>query len=182
MTLAQQHTLCLNVEEWGTILAIYINNNVSDTASINLTVAYAYIDRSVFNAGLGAITTNQVSLSSSSSFLSDPPTFTLFGDTSGGPPTTYTWTRNGQVITNNATFSISIQVNEGIALPTRFEESHYRSTLTVTGRLPGVYQYSVTNRATPGMVTGTFIIDGNDYYNPQQNFCLNCSDPSYVCS
>ena len=109
-------------------------------------------------AGRGAITTNQVSLSSSSLFLSDPPTFTLFGDTSGGPPTTYTWRRNGQVITNNATFNISIQASENDA---SFRENLYRSTLTVTGRLLGEYQYSVTNRATPTMVTDSYnIIQG----------------------
>ena len=111
-------------------------------------------------SGRGAITTNNVSLSSSS-FCSS--TFTLFGDTSGGPPTTYTWTRNGQVITNSSSYSISIQLNEDIMDEyTRFQDSHYRSTLTVTGRLPGVYQYSVTNRATPSTVTG--------YY-------LNCAEP-----
>ena len=104
--------------------------------------------------GRGTITANQVSLSSSS-FQSDPPTLTLLGATIGGPPTTYTWTRNGQVISNSASYSISIQVEQSIA---GFQNSRYRSTLTVTGRLPGVYQYSVTNRATSGMVTGTFTI------------------------
>ena len=107
----------------------------------------------------GAITTNQVSLSSSSSLMSDPPIFTLFGDTNGGPPTTYTWTRNGQVITNNASYSISIQVNRDTG--DVFRDSLYRSTLTVTGVLPGEYQYSVTNRATSGMVTDQMNIEGN---------------------
>ena len=112
--------------------------------------AFILIDR-------GAITTNQIILSSSSSFTSDPPIFTLVSDTSGGPPTTYTWTRNGQVITNNASYSISIQVIQESS--DVFQESHYRSTLTVTGVLPGVYQYSVTNRATSGMVTNQMTIE-----------------------
>ena len=113
------------------------------------------------DTGHGAISMNLVTISSSSSsFTSDPPTFTLFGNTSGGPPTTYTWTRNGQVITNNATYSISLQVDIS---HTRFQNSHYRSTLTVTGRLPGVYQYSVTNRATSGMVTDQITIEGPNY-------------------
>ena len=103
--------------------------------------------------GRGAISGNQVSLTS---FQSDTPTFTLLGATSGGPPTTYTWTRNGQVITNSASYSISIQVERSNA---GFQDSRYRSTLTVTGRLPGVYQYSVTNRATSSMVTNTFTIE-----------------------
>ena len=101
----------------------------------------------------GHISGNQVSLTS---FQSDPPTFTLLGATSGGPPTTYTWTRNSQVITNSASYSISIQV---VHSPYGFQDSRYLNTLTVTGRLPGVYQYSVTNRATSGMVTGTFTIE-----------------------
>ena len=108
--------------------------------------------------GRGAISTAEVSLSSSS-FLSDPPTFTLFGVTSGGPPTTYTWTRDDQVISNNDSFAIiSIAVNEDNNR--RLRDSLYRSTLTVTGRLPGVYQYSVTNRATTNMVTGSFTVEG----------------------
>ena len=77
------------------------------------------------------------------------------------PQLTLNWTRNGQVITNSASYSISIQVersNDG------FQNSRYRSILTVTGRLPGVYQYSVTNRATSGMVTDTFIIESKIYY------------------
>ena len=77
------------------------------------------------------------------------------------PPTTYTWTRNGQVITNSASYGISIQVDRS---PDGFQNSRYRSTLTVTGRLPGVYQYSVTNRATSGMVTRTFTIESMMLY------------------
>ena len=52
-------------------------------------------------------------------------------------------------------YSIYIQVERS---PAGFQNSRYRSTLTVTGRLPGVYQYSVTNRATSGMVTDTLTI------------------------
>ena len=69
-----------------------------------------------------------------------------------------TWTRNGQVITNNASYSISIQVRQGSS--DMFQDSHYRSRLTVTSRLPGVYQYSVTNRATFGMVIDQMNIQG----------------------
>ena len=114
--------------------------------------------------GHGVITTNRLSLSSSS-FLTDPPTFTLFGDTSGGPPTTYTWTRNDQVISNNASYNISIhaQVNNTSVRMS----SQYRSILTVTGRLPGVYQYSVTNRATSAMITNSTTIEGIQMHNLQ---------------
>ena len=108
------------------------------------------------HADRGAITINHIS----SSFPSHLSAFTLFGATSGGPPTTYTWTRNGQVITNSASYSISIEAREDEETSgSTFQSSRYRSTLIVTGRLPGVYQYSVTNRATSGMVTDTFTIE-----------------------
>ena len=99
---------------------------------------------------------NQVSLSSSSF----PSTFTLVGDTSGGPPTSYTWTRDGVNITNGESLSISLSLNK--SNPRRFMDSLYVSTLTVTGRYPGVYGYSVTNRAQPttGLLTDHFTIEG----------------------
>ena len=106
----------------------------------------------------GVITTNQVSLSSSS-FLGDPPTFTLIGETRGGPPTLYTWTRNAGQITNSSSFSISISVKSSAV--ERFRESVYVSTLVVRGNLPGVYQYSVTNRAmTNSRINGSLSIEG----------------------
>jgi hypothetical protein len=44
--------------------------------------------------------------------------------------------------------------------PARFRESIYVSTLTVTGRYPGVYGYTVGNRATPTTLRNTFTIEG----------------------
>ena len=101
------------------------------------------------------------------------PSFTLAGDTEGGPPETYTWTRNGVSITNNDSLSISIGVN-GVTDPSAYDNSRYRSTLTVTGRLPGVYQYSVSNRATPNTLISNINIEGNDIYtrSPNSRLCL----------
>ena len=80
--------------------------------------------------------------------------FTLAGDTRGGPPTTYIWTRDGVVIDNEGPFNISIALN-GCGVMVN-QESHYRSTLTVTGDLPGMYQYSVANRATSTPLTQSY--------------------------
>ena len=91
---------------------------------------------------------NRVFLSSFS-FLTDTLTFSLVGDTSGGPPTSYTWTRYGVEVTDGGPFSISLSLNE--SNPRRFMDSLYVSTLTVTGRYPGVYGYSVTNRASTAL-------------------------------
>ena len=102
-------------------------------------------------------------------FMADPPSFTLIGDTTGGPPVNNTWTRNGEVITDGGSYSISLAVNEvntyrlgnaGLFDGAILEESRYRSTLTVTGNLPGVYVYSVINRAMSAPRTASFIIEG----------------------
>ena len=101
-----------------------------------------------------------------SAFGNDPPTFTLRGDTSGGPPETYIWRRNGQEISDGYTYSISIRVNDVFSrIPTSMtatvnQESRYRSTLVVTGDQPGVYEYSATNRATNATVVDSFNIQG----------------------
>ncbi len=117
-----------------------------------------------FPTGRGAITINEVTLQSSS-FTATPPTFTLYGNTSGGPPVEYTWTRNGAVITNNDSYIISVTLNYHVSTGTRnlLSNAFYRSILIVTGVLPGVYQYSVNNKATPTSMDENFNIEGNRY-------------------
>ena len=100
--------------------------------------------------------------------MADPPSFTLLGDTRGGPPEISTWTRNGEVINDNDSYSISLavyEVNRIDVFAVDFDDailqqSRYRSTLTVTGNLPGVYVYSVMNRAMSAPRTASFTIEG----------------------
>lgn len=108
----------------------------------------------VFSLGHGAITSNQVTLSLSS-FLTDPPIFTLAGETSGGPPVNYAWTRGGEEVTRD----ISISVKESD--PAKFRDSLYVSVLVVIGRYPGEYAYIVSNKATTSNVSASFTIEGN---------------------
>ncbi len=94
--------------------------------------------------------------------MATPPTFTLYGDTGGGPPVEYTWTRNGAVVSNGEGVAISIEINNDAGTThERLSNAFYRSTLIVTGVLPGVYQYSVNNKATPSSVNQDFNIEGN---------------------
>ena len=87
--------------------------------------------------------------------------FQLFGDSTGGPPTTNYWTRNGASITNNSTFSISISFT-GSHDDAGHRAANYTSTLTVTDRQPGMYKYHVSNRRTTGIMTSQNVtIDGN---------------------
>ena len=119
----------------------------------------------------GVITTNTVTLDTSSSpFPGNPPTFTLYGDTERGPPVTSTWTRDGVEITDSTSFSISLRVNTILEdspfgpnnNDAAFSNSRYRSTLTVTGSLPGNYQYSVNNRAMTNPRVDSFVIEGTN--------------------
>ena len=73
----------------------------------------------------------------------EPPVFTLTCVTTGGPPTTVTWTRDGTAIDyqSNSSFRFSRTVTDFIA-------ATYNNTLTVTGNFPGRYSISAQNRNT----------------------------------
>ena len=96
----------------------------------------------------------------SSPFTTNPISFQLFGESTGGPPTTSYWTRNNVTITNNSTFSISISFT-GPFNDDGYSAANYQSTLTVTGRQPGTYWYTVSNRRTTGVRTALVLVDGN---------------------
>ena len=116
----------------------------------------------LFPLGNGAIISDPTVRGGSFSFMSNPPSFQLFGDSTGGPPTTNYWTRNEANITPNSTFNISISFT-GSHDQAGHRAANYQSTLTVTGRQPGVYQYHVSNRRTTGTRTSHNItIEGNN--------------------
>ena len=103
----------------------------------------------LLHADQGRITRNNVSLLSAAF----PSTFTLIGETQGGPPTTFYWSINGDRIKNSSTFTYNIKLNG------RFQQlfilSAFVSFLTVTGRHPGIYEYTVSNRAMSGQLVST---------------------------
>ena len=107
--------------------------------------------------------TNDVTLRSGSQFTG------LEARTSGGPPTTSTWTRDGVEITSDSASDISLEVDtnpqstatdDNIAA---YLNTRYISTLIVTGVFPGVYQYSASNRAMASPRTDSFTIEGTYY-------------------
>ena len=74
--------------------------------------------------------------------------------------------RNGEPISDDDTFDIALDVpadkfgdQPRSALPV----AQYNSTLVVRGNLPGVYGYTVNNRATPIMITSSVNIEGIYY-------------------
>ena len=117
----------------------------------------------MFTEGAGVITIDTVNIADMN-FSSNSPEFNLRADTSGGPPEEYFWTINGEPISDDDTFDIILIVVTTIpgSQPRQdaLENSRYNSTLIVRGNLPGVYQYTVSNRATPTMVTSSVNIEG----------------------
>ena len=84
---------------------------------------------------LGAPTiTDPLEFSLVSALTAASPVFTLTCISTGGPATTVTWTRDGVVATGATSQTVVDQVT-----------ATYTNTLTVTGRLPGVYECRVEN-------------------------------------
>ena len=122
----------------------------------------------------------------SSPFTTNPISFQLFGESTGGPPTTSYWTRNGANITSDNTFSISSISFTGSHDDAGHRTAYYQSILTVTGRQPGMYIYYVSNRRTSGVRTSLVLVDGNYHYILVVNFSFyiigmcNLNYKSYV--
>ena len=120
----------------------------------------------IIAAGAGVIRIDTVDIvDMDSTFTENSPEFSLRADTSGGPPVEYFWTRNGERISDDDTFDIALDVTNTRSFGsepavTDLQSARYNSTLVVRGNLPGVYQYTVGNRATPTMVTSSFNIEG----------------------
>ena len=85
----------------------------------------------------------------------DPPVFTLTCTSTGGPATTVSWRRDGTMLRDNSTYSITSQVTDAVT-------ATYTHTLTVTGRLVGEYQCSVSNIRTPSGSTRSLTILGSE--------------------
>ena len=78
------------------------------------------------------------------------PQFTLTCISTGGPATTVTWTRDSVTVTEG---------NETV-LDNR-TTSQYTHTLTVTGRLGGLYTCNVTNNKPSQAIAAITITTGN---------------------
>ena len=74
------------------------------------------------------------------------PQFTLTCISTGGPATTVTWTRDSEMLTG------STVLNDA-------ETAQYTHTLTVTGRLGGLYTCTVSNNR-PSEDSATYTVQG----------------------
>ena len=85
----------------------------------------------------------------------EPPVFTLTCTSTGGPPSTVSWSRDGTLLSDNSTYSIASQVINSTT-------ATYTHTLTVTGRLEGEYKFNVSNIRTPSASTSSLTVVGKE--------------------
>ena len=78
------------------------------------------------------------------------PHFTLTCISTGGPATTVTWTRDSETILDDNTFSLTTELNNAVI-------AQYTHTLTITGRLGGLYTCTVANERPSQAVMELFI-------------------------
>ena len=77
------------------------------------------------------------------------PQFTLTCISTGGPATTVTWTRDLQTAVGDTVRTLINAVS-----------AEYTHTLTVTGRLGGLYTCTVTNDVTPAGASASITVQG----------------------
>ena len=87
----------------------------------------------------------QFSLQSAST--ANLPLFTLTCISTGGPATTVSWTLDGAAVSGATSQTVVDQ-----------QTATYHNTLTVTGRLPGIYQCNVTNARTTQPATASVTV------------------------
>ena len=78
------------------------------------------------------------------------PQFTLTFISIGGPATTVTWTRDSTTVTEGTETVLDDPVT-----------AQYTHNLTVTGRLGGLYNCTVTNQK-PSSASNSFDVEGNN--------------------
>ena len=83
------------------------------------------------------------------------PQFTLTCISTGGPATIVTWTRDSATAMGDAVTVF----NDVTTVLDDAETAQYIHTLTVTGRLGGLYQCTVEN-AKPSLASASFFIQG----------------------
>ena len=86
------------------------------------------------------------------------PQFTLTCISTGGPATTVTWTRDSVTVTEGNETVLDDPVT-----------AQYTHTLTVTGRLGGLYTCTVANDK-PSVATASLNVEGIQYFIVQLSF------------
>ena len=79
------------------------------------------------------------------------PVFNLTCTSTGGPATTVSWRRDGTLLSDDNTYSITSELTDGTT-------ATYTHTVTVTGRLLGEYQCNVSSIRIPSGITRSLTV------------------------
>ena len=102
----------------------------------------------LFSHSKGNVTISRsIHLTLKSDLNGENPQFTLICVSTGGPATNVTWTRDSE------------EVLGGVTVLDNTVTAQYTHTLTVTGRLPGQYQCTVSNNK-PSTANKSFTMEG----------------------
>ena len=105
--------------------------------------------------GLGDVVVSSVQFQLTSALNAITPTFTLTCTSTGGPATTVSWTVNNHTLAEDSAHHITSQITDA-------ETATYTHTLTVTERLVGEYECSVSNDK-PSSSSGLLAVVGKNY-------------------
>ena len=108
-----------------------------------------YVHRTLHSAGDVTIP-GGMTITVDSDLNGESPQFTLTCTSTGGPATTVTWTRDSEPVSGGMTV-----LDDPVT-------AQYTHTLTVTGRLGGQYQYTVSNNK-PSQDSASFDVQGEEY-------------------
>ena len=100
-----------------------------------------------YNAGDVTIS-GGIQLMVDSDLNGESPQFTFTCISTGGPATTVIWSRDSE------------EVRGGVTVLDSTVTAQYTHTLTVTGRLPGQYQCTVSNNK-PSTAAKSFVVQGD---------------------
>ena len=106
--------------------------------------------------GLGDVVVSSVQFQLTSELIATTPTFNLTCTSTDGPATTVSWTVNNHTLAEDSAHHITSQVL------TDAETATYTHTLTVTGRLVGEYECTVSNNK-PSSYSGMLAVVGKIY-------------------
>ena len=104
----------------------------------------------------GDVVVSSVQFQLTSELNAPTPTFTLTCTSTGGPATTVSWTVNNSAVTEDSAHITSQVLTDA-------ENATYTNTLTVTGRLLGEYECTVSNNK-PSSSTGILAVVGENYF------------------
>ena len=120
-----------------------------------------YVHHTLHSAGDVTIPGN-MTFTVDSDLNGESPQFTLTCTSTGGPATTVTWTRGSETVSGEM-FSSTTVLDDPVT-------AQYTHTLTVTGRLGGQYQCTVSNNKPSSVTAELIIVTGSHILT---NHCRN---------